>query len=84
MKTSKRICGITLEELVASAKKWRKKMYEVACPELKNLSEDEFKEMQERLTKPILTIEETKHFASLGEINIKRYQTKNGNETDNQ
>ena len=75
---------IHIEELKGSAKKWRKKMLEMACPELKDMSEDEFEEKQKLLTKPILTIEQSQHLASLGKINLKRYQKNNGNETDNQ
>ena len=75
---------IHIEELKGTAKKWRKKLYEEACPELKDMSEDEFEERQKLLTKPILTIEESKHLASLGKIHLKRYQKNNGNETNNQ
>ena len=57
---------------------------EISLEELKAEAKEYREKLREHLYAPILTIEETKHFASLGEINIKRYQTKNGNETDNQ
>ena len=57
---------------------------EISLEELKAEAKEYREKLRERLYASILTIEETKHFACLGEINVKRYQTKNENETDNQ
>ena len=59
------------------------KRIEIPLEELKAAKKYREK-LKENLYAAILTIEETKHFASLGKINVKRYLTKNGNETDNQ
>ena len=84
MAASERKLEISLEQFREAAKKWRKKMLEMACPELKEMSEDEFEEKQKLLTRPILSIEQSQHFARLSKINLKRFQKNNGNETDNQ
>ena len=60
------------------------KKIEISLEELKAAAKEYREKLREHLYAPILTKEESVHFASLGEINVKRYKTKNGNEIDNQ
>ncbi len=61
-----------------------KKEHPLTAEEFAAAAKKHREELRKRLTSPILTKEQIKHMASLGKINIKRYQKKNGNETDNQ